>query len=255
MIPLDRVREMLAAATPGPWGHYYDEDAGRPCVSCATPTGELCTYLVAEVCSDMVEDAALIAAAPDLARDLLSLADALATAERERDAAQHTADTLGARVTAMEAERVRFEASVYAELRATESERDNARNALDGLTTAVRTEREAATVLGEALAATNRTPTRPGERVERYEAFCVAERAHVAAVNAVAALLSAAPPRSTVEARVVRAYLAAREAVPEGFDADYAGADERARVYALWDAVEVARAALDAALAAAEGTR
>ena len=37
-------------------------------------------------------------------------------------------------------------------------------------------------------------------------------------------------------------------AVPEGFDADHAGADERARVYALWDAVEAAQKHLDALL-------
>lgn len=63
MIPLDRVRELLAA-----YGAAHDEATRGDATS------------------------ALYAAAPDLARDVLSLADALATAERERDAALASAD-------------------------------------------------------------------------------------------------------------------------------------------------------------------
>ena len=78
----ERVRELLAAATPGPWTcepvgygqHAVIPDARH------------------EIFVEVAGDAALIAAAPDLAAQALSLADALATAERERDAARASAD-------------------------------------------------------------------------------------------------------------------------------------------------------------------
>lgn len=76
MIPLDRVRAMLAVATPEPWT-YERVGYGQYAV---TPDAR------SEIFVEREHDAALIAAAPDLARDVLSLAAALATAERRADA-------------------------------------------------------------------------------------------------------------------------------------------------------------------------
>ncbi len=79
VIPLDRVRELLAA-----YGAAHDEATRGDATS------------------------ALYGAAPDLARDVLSLAAALATAERERDAALAERDTLRALTDSMRADNVRL---------------------------------------------------------------------------------------------------------------------------------------------------
>ena len=78
--------------------------------------------------------------------------------------------------------------------------------------------------------------------------------AHVAHIDALTerdaavARATAAEAQRDALAGAVREYLDAREAVPENFDADHAGADERARVYALWDALDAAQKRLDALL-------
>lgn len=123
------------------------------------------------------------------------------------------------------------------------AQRDAAHASHAALAAAVREEREARAAMMRAGDGWMGTLSTQG----------LAERArHDMAAKRVVALLEGAPS-GYVSAEVVRGYLDAREAVPEDFDADYAGADERKRAYALWDAVETARTALDAALAAAGG--
>ncbi len=105
MIPLDRVREMLAAATAGPWdngalqvysvaGCPLHGPGGNPLAD-ASVHRCVCRVVVYSVRED---DRPLIAAAPDLARDVLTLADALRTerAAREAAEAQHAADVAAA---------------------------------------------------------------------------------------------------------------------------------------------------------------
>ena len=108
---------------------------------------------------------------------------------------------------------------------------------------AVRAAREAESALSEALAATNRTPTRPGERIERYEAFCAAERVYVAAHERTDALLRGAPG-GYVPVGAVREYLAALDVLP----------GDLATINAAIDRERTARTALDAALLAATTT-
>lgn len=158
MIPLDRVRELLSLA-PGPHGGTLMD-------------------------TSMVHD---------LARDVLTLADALATAERERDEAR--------------------------------AERDTARSALDGLTAAVRAEREAE----RGHAAVRADDASRGRHLRAAEAAVDKAR------HATDALLSAAPAPTTVPAMVVRAYLRADARSATGTHADAT-------------ALAAARTALDAAL-------
>ena len=108
---------------------------------------------------------------------------------------------------------------------------------------AVRAAREAESALSEALAATNRTPTRPGERIERYEAFCAAERVYVAAHERTDALLRGAPG-GYVPVGAVASYKAAVERIADLDD------DSPESVAAF----RAARTALDAALLAATTT-
>lgn len=86
----ERVRELLAAATPGPWTHERIGFGGH----------EVTMDARGGVFVDRVHDAALIAAAPDLAADVLALHDALARVTREREAAVAARDAL---VTAVRA--------------------------------------------------------------------------------------------------------------------------------------------------------
>ena len=67
MIPIDRVRELL-------------DDVAQACGD-----SDCLMHPCAKCCSAISAHNALRAAAPDLARDVLTLADALETAERERD--------------------------------------------------------------------------------------------------------------------------------------------------------------------------
>jgi len=191
VIPLDILRDVLAnVANPGPWS-VADHHNYRPVVNA---DGNI-------IADDVGDDAPLIAAAPDLARDVLSLADALATAEAS--IAQLRADLERA-----DHERQRVES----ERDAMEEQRDTARSALDGLTAAVRAEREARIAVVARVARCE---------VVRDSHECVSGMAHDRLREARAlhdkatahldALLAAAPPRSTVDARVVRAYLAAEE--------------------------------------------
>jgi chromosome segregation ATPase len=174
---------------------------------------------------------ALSAAAPDLARDVLTLADALATAERERD--RLTACLARANATVEETERARY---------AADDERDTARSALDGLVAAVRAEREAE----RGHAAVRADDASRGRHLRAAEAAVDKAR------HATDALLSAAPPRSTVDARVVREVIAARAALiavsSERRDV-WTRVDHGQRENAASARLVAAEAALDAALA------
>ena len=182
MIPLDRVRVLLDGV-PGLW--------------------------VAERAD------ALSAAAPDLARDVLTLAGALATAEAS--VAQLRADLERA-----DHERQRVES----ERDAMEEQRDTARSALDGLVAAVRAEREAE----RGHAAVRADDASRGRHLRAAEAAVDKAR------HATDAILSAAPAPTTVPAEVVRAYLRADARSATGTHADAT-------------ALAAARTALDAALA------
>ena len=201
MISLDRVRVLLSLA-PGPHGGTLMD-------------------------TSMVHD---------LARDVLTLADALATADAS--IAQLRADLERA-----DHERQRVES----ERDAMEEQRDTARSALDALAAAVRAEREARRVAR--LAQSERDALEDdawpdgddderaalaaaGERLDTAEVDHDAKRDHLTA-------LLAGAPCGYVEARVVRAYLAAVEA----FDGGALGAPCRASIR-----VDNTRAALVAAL-------
>lgn len=101
MIPLDRVRAMLATATPSPIDvHRCDADGGDIDYQLQRGAGHGGTVLGYASDRDgsprAKADATLWSHAPDLARDVLTLAAALETAERERDAAR--AEAAGLRV-------------------------------------------------------------------------------------------------------------------------------------------------------------
>jgi len=180
VIPLDRVRALLSLA-PGPHGGTLMD-------------------------TSMVHD---------LARDVLTLADALATADA-------SIVQLRADLECADHERQRVES----ERDAMEEQRDTARSALDGLVAAVRAEREAE----RGHAAVRADDASRGRHLRAAEAAVDKAR------HATDALLSAAPPRSTVDATVVRAYLRADARSATGTHADAT-------------ALAAARTALDAALA------
>ena len=184
-----------------------------------------------------------------LARDVLSLADALRAAEARAVAAEASLRSTGDSAL-----------RITTQLGAAMRERDAADARCAALAGAVRAEREAESALSEALAATNRAPLfNPGERIERYEAFCAAERVYVAAHERTDALLRGAPG-GYVPVGVVRAHLdaadASRRIAGEPYDALDDGAidDWRARHGAASKAKVAARTALDAALLAATTT-
>ena len=179
MIPLDRVRELLSLA-PGPHGGTLMD-------------------------TSMVHD---------LARDVLTLADALATADA-------SIVQLRADLECADHERQRVES----ERDAMEEERDTARSALDGLVAAVRAEREAE----RGHAAVRADDASRGRHLRAAEAAVDKAR------HATDALLSAAPAPTTVPATVVRAYLRADARSATGTHADAT-------------ALAAARTALDAAL-------
>lgn len=214
MIPLDRVRELLAAAT------AEAEGRGRPSVAARD---------------------ALRSMAPLLARDVLSLADALATAERERDEArERDAFLTRERIAVATALDVPYATdlgeAVATRLARLTAERDTARSALDGLVAAVRAEREAYHNRFDAETDPRVTAAQHRAYNERYEQVC----------SATDALLDAALAPTTVPAEVVRAYLTAQEAALSGRDLSRQTDDGRVAVdVELYDA----RAAIDAALA------
>ena len=198
MIPLDRVRSLLSLA-PGPHGGTLMD-------------------------TSMVHD---------LARDVLTLADALATAEAS--VAQLRADL----------ERADYERQrVESERDAMEEQRDTARSALDGLVAAVRAEREAE----RGHAAVRADDASRGRHLRAAEAAVDKAR------HATDALLSAAPAPTTVDARVVREVIAARAALiavsSERRDV-WTRVDHGQRENAASARLVAAEAALDAALAAA----
>lgn len=185
MIPLDRVRAMIDE-----WDAAVAGDDHSYCGAC-------------DACMRWCRaHAALRDAAPDLARDVLSLADALATAERERDEArqqrdeaesdvidrcvplqEEVVDLRRALTTAREATTLATEREATAV-----AERDTARSALDGLVAAVRAEREARAAYSAADA-----DRRNGVRT--HDEYCAAWEAYDAARTRLDALLSAAPAR------------------------------------------------------------
>lgn len=176
----------------------------------------------------------LRAAAPDLATDVLALHDALARVTRERDEA---------RELALDAARVASRST--ADRDAAVLERDVAVAARDALVGAVRE-------YGDALAAeeTARHAWNVGCSAEEDDeadsfrgplttAYDAAMRRRAAALTA---LLDGAPT-DVVQGDVVRAYLAAADALP----------GDLATINAAIDKERAARAALDAALLAAKG--
>lgn len=81
-LTMERVRALLAAATPGPWTWQSDDVDGCHVVEDPRARYEEETRL-AETFRESTADIVLMAAAPDLAADLLDAHAALAT-ERER---------------------------------------------------------------------------------------------------------------------------------------------------------------------------
>ena len=89
MVSADAARELLEGSTPGPWC------AGR------SSSGSLCIAQMADPGEDVAvaldaifADAALMAAAPDLARTVVALHERVAAVEAERDAALAHAEEL-----------------------------------------------------------------------------------------------------------------------------------------------------------------
>lgn len=212
MIPLDRVREMLAAATPGPWS---------PCASSVIAEGISAFEWEVSVngrAGFRHADAALIAAAPDLARDVLTLADALATAERERDEARaerNEAESDGIdQCVLLQEEAVDLRAhlataraalTLAAEREADAvAERDTARSALDGLAAAVRSIGDLIATHGCSCDCDCAHTT--GEHISECDP-CLACRMS----DVVSPLLDDAPAPSMVPAALVREYLAASD--------------------------------------------
>ena len=132
--------------------------------------------------SEGLADVESAAEVHDLARDVLALADALATAERERDTARASADRSAQ--AAVDAARELGHAAAQAV-----ADRDAVRQAHAELAAAVR----------EYLATDG---DRPLDEAETH------------ALDRLDALLSDAPAPSTVSAALVRAYLAAHDRVP-----------------------------------------
>lgn len=194
-------------------------------------------------------------AAPDLARDVLSLADALRAAEAQRDAAQHTADTLGRSLTRAEAERVEGEEHLCAELRvaearavAAEARADAADARCAALAGAVakereaRSEREAALRAERAARVADASADMAGWQVA-HDRYTAARVAHERASTHLTALLRGAPG-GYVPVRVVASYKAAVERIADLDD------DSPESVAAF----RAARTALAAALLAATTT-
>ena len=110
MVSADAARELLEGSTPGPWC------AGR------SSSGSLCIAQMADPGEDVAvaldaifADAALMAAAPDLARTVVALHERLAAVEAERDALRAAVlDTKALLVTCGEGEGKRWCARVEA---------------------------------------------------------------------------------------------------------------------------------------------
>jgi hypothetical protein len=184
----------------------------------------------------------------DLARDVLSLADALRAAEARAVAAEAERDEARVNLATALAPNAadaalddiahacgcaqwEYPAQVARDVRAAVAERDAAVTGHAALAGAVRAEREAE----RGHAAVRADDASRGRHLRAAEAAVDKAR------HATDALISAAPPRSTVDARVVRAYLRADARSATGTHADAA-------------ALAAARTALDAALAAATTT-
>ena len=280
-----RARALLDGATPGEWTHYHDEDAGHPCVDTSARSDHRSRWIVAEVRSESMGDAALIAAAPDLARDVLSLADALRAAEARAVAAEGAiallSRTLGCEsddpagivqealdYAAEQRERADDRDEALAERDAAEARLAALAGAVDAVRAAHATATEAGAQYRAAWDAVDATPTIP-----QSEAIAAALRVSYEAQEtldtALTTLLRGAPG-GYVPVGVVRAYLRAAAAVgpaeshadalrddawPDGDDDERAAlavADEQAE--AARDAATAARTALDAALLAATTT-
>lgn len=89
----ERVRAMVAAATPGPWTWRSDDIDGCHVVEDPRARYEEEERL-AETFRDSTADIVLMSAAPDLAADLLDAHAALATERERREAAEAAVATL-----------------------------------------------------------------------------------------------------------------------------------------------------------------
>ena len=248
--------ECLATADRGPF--ILRVDRARDCAALVDGSGESC---IADV-HDAEGSAPLLAASWSLARGLVAAVDALRAERAQRDAERlaiadalelqpiatheqcvsaarvlsgaltNALDTLGAQSRLLEAKHTP-EDGVSLLVSAVLGFADDAPNSVEFC----------GTWLGRRFHLTVQWTDgqTPGEMLTEMQG----ER------DAAIARATAADDRRDALAAAVREERAAREAVPEGFDADYAGADERARVYALWDAVEAAQKRLDALLSGA----
>ncbi len=282
-LPTERVRELREAATPGPWDAgavnvYATAGCPRHCVG-GCPTARVPCACVIVTASASDRDRLLIAAAPDLAADLLDARqerDALAAALRTERAAREAAEAREHRHS--EALRVRDEAIAdIAEALGLDADTPTApiaQVAAAAVARADAADARSATLLmcGEAAerAATEAHAQHAAlagavrayldaDRDWRRSRYMIAEHINAAAVEnterlsveryaawaALDALLRGAPC-GYVPAAAVRAYLAAVEAARVEPDPPRRAPDGSVIVDV---AVRAARAALDAALA------
>lgn len=92
-IDYDQLRELVDAATPGPW-RADDESLCECCTDVTAPAAFVCT-------ADM-ENAPLIALAPDMARELLRLRDGVEVMRDRCAALTKSAQNAGIRTLARE---------------------------------------------------------------------------------------------------------------------------------------------------------
>lgn len=92
-IDYDRLRELVDAATPGPW-RADDEALCECCTDVKAPAAHVCT-------ADM-DDAPLIALAPDMARELLRLRDGVEVIRDHCETLAKRAKNAGIRTLARE---------------------------------------------------------------------------------------------------------------------------------------------------------
>lgn len=219
---LAAIAALAAAATPGPWisGGFGPSDTWVRITQCeGWPGTPVCE--VGHNVANRNADAAFIAAArtavpallahiATLTADALALHDALARVTRERDAAVAARDALAGAVHVV---RVAFAATT-----ASGAQYGAAWDAVDAMPPTA--------LQSEGIAAALRTSYEAQETLE----------------GALTALLDGAPA-DVVRGDVVRAYLAAADALP----------GDLATINAAIDKERAARAALDAALLAAKG--
>ena len=227
-----RARALLDGATPGPWTHErvgYGQHA-------VTPDAR------SEIFVEREGDAALMAAAPDLARGLVAAVDALRAEREARAVAEFQREAYRAdahRLAAANGRLVDEADAAQCGRRAAEAQRD-------ALAAAVREERRLKALhraaLHEEISAAILDTDSDRENAAMAESRETAEAAEDATAHLDALLSGAAP--DVVRAGVVRDFLRAHDRVPWAVFCDGPQLEREAE----------ARAALDAALAAVKET-